>query len=57
MEIGIMCNFAHQHIGGSEIVIKHISEILVGDYGHELYVYSFNCDSHFREQGVNYYPC
>jgi len=57
MEIGIMCNFAHQHIGGSEIVIKHISEILVGDYGHELNVYSFSCDSHFREQGVNYYPC
>jgi glycosyltransferase involved in cell wall biosynthesis len=57
MKLGICCNFSHDHIGGSEIVIKNISETLVKNYGYEIDVYSFSVGSTFRENSVNYFPC
>jgi glycosyltransferase involved in cell wall biosynthesis len=56
-KLGICCNFSHKHVGGSETVIKHISERLVKNYNYEVNVYSFSCNVSFRDGGVNYYPC
>jgi glycosyltransferase involved in cell wall biosynthesis len=57
MKLGIYTNFAYPHIGGSEIVVKNISERLSKDFNYEVNVYSFNCKSNFVNNGVNYYPC
>jgi glycosyltransferase involved in cell wall biosynthesis len=57
IKLGICCNFSHKHVGGSEIVIKNISEKLVKNYNYEVNVYSFSCDKVFSENGVKYAPC
>ena len=57
MKLGICCNFAHPSIGGSESVIKNISERLVKNYNYDVSVYSFSCPSSFVENGVKYIPC
>jgi glycosyltransferase involved in cell wall biosynthesis len=57
MRLGFFCNFSHRHVGGSEIVLKHISERLVKNYNYEVNVYSFSCDASFQDNGVNYFRC
>lgn len=57
MKLGICCNFSYAHVGGSEFVLKNISERLVRNYGYEVNIYSFSCNSEFNHNGVNYIPC
>jgi len=57
MKLGICANFSHKSVGGSEAVIKHISERLVKNYNYEVNVYSFSCNAVFSENGVKYIPC
>lgn len=57
MRLGIFCNFSHKHIGGSEAVLKYISERLVKSYNYEVIVYSYSVQSPFSENGVKYTSC
>lgn len=57
IKLGICCNFSFPSIGGSELVIKHISERLVKNYNYKITVYSFSVYFSFCENGVNYVPC
>jgi len=57
LKLAICCNFSHPSIGGSEAVIKNISDRLVENYDYEVSVYSFSCNSSFVENGVKYIPC
>ena len=57
MKIGIVCNYSWPHIGGSEFVIKNISERLVKNYNYEVNVYSFSCKVKIQDNGVNYFAC
>ncbi len=58
LKLGILCNFSWPHVGGSEFVIKNISERLVKDsYNYDVNVYSFSCKVEFQDKGVNYFFC
>jgi len=57
MKLGIFCNFSHRSVGGSEIVLKEISERLVKQFNYEVAVYSYSVHSSFSENGVKYVPC
>lgn len=57
MKLGIFCNFSYRHIGGSEIVIKNISEILYNNYNYKINIYSFSCKNPFNFNGIEYFPC
>ncbi len=57
MKLGVCSNFSHRHIGGTEFVLKHISERLVKNYNYEINVYSFSVKSSFCDTGVRYFPC
>lgn len=57
MKLGIFCNYSWPHVGGSEFVIKNISDLLVREYGYVVNVFGCNLKSHFKENGVNYFPC
>ncbi len=57
MNLGVFGNYSYKHVGGSEVVIKNISERLVKDYNYEVETYSFSCKSLFQCNGVKYFPC
>lgn len=58
MKLGIFCNFGpFEHVGGSEMVIEHISRGLVEEYGYEVSIYASNYKKSSVYQGINLYPC
>lgn len=57
MKLGIFTNFSWPHIGGSETVLKNISELLVKNYNYEVNVYSCSCRGFLSKKDVNYSPC
>jgi glycosyltransferase involved in cell wall biosynthesis len=57
MKLGIFCNFSHRSVGGSEIVLKQVSERLVKQFNYKVTVYSFSVQFPFSENGVKYTPC
>jgi glycosyltransferase involved in cell wall biosynthesis len=57
MKLGIFCNFSHRSVGGSELVLKQVSERLVEQFNYEVTVCSCSVQSSFIENGVKYTPC
>ncbi len=57
MKLGICCNFGPPSIGGSEYVIKNISDRLVKDFGYEVNIYTFSENHSFRLGNLNIIPC
>ena len=57
MKLGIFCNFSHRHVGGSETVIKQVSERLANTCQYSVKVYSFSVNSYFCENNVEYFKC
>ena len=45
MRIGFFANFIFPHIGGSEFVLKNISEILIKGYKYQVDIYGFSYNS------------
>jgi len=56
MHILIAANHSFRHIGGSEAVLKAISEGLVSQFDHQVSVISKTTKSPFEHNNVNYYP-
>lgn len=58
MKIVLAVNFSYYHIGGSERVVKQISDAMATDpYRHEVIVLSRSIDKPFIHNGVNYQLC
>jgi len=57
MKIAIVSNHSHRHTGGSEIVLKAISDRLVSQYDHKVIVISRTTKKQFEDNGVVYHPC
>ena len=58
MRIILCCNHTFPHVGGSERVVKQISEAMAAaPYGHEVVVLSRSIDKAFSHNGVNYQVC
>jgi len=52
LKLGIFCNFGPPSVGGSENVIKHISERLAIDYDYKVNIYSYNNNSCNKGYGL-----
>ena len=52
LRLGIFCNFGPPSVGGSENVIKHISERLAIDYDYKVNIYSYNNNSCNKGYGL-----
>jgi glycosyltransferase involved in cell wall biosynthesis len=63
MKLGIFSNFGSgnklsgSHEGGSECVLKHVSEILTSDYNYKVSIYAYNYHQQSICDGVNLIPC
>ncbi len=58
MKLGIFCNFGpFEQVGGSEMVIEHISRGLTERYGYEINIYAFNYKKPSVCRGINLCPC
>lgn len=57
MKLAIAVNHSWPHCGGSETVVKQVSEGLAEKYGFECIVISTTTKSQFSYNGVKYLPC
>lgn len=57
MKIAIAVNHSYPNVGGSETVIKQVSEGLVKQYGYDCIVISTTTKASFEHKGVRYLPC
>jgi len=54
MKILIAVNHSYPHVGGCEVVTKHIAESLVKDYGHQVTIISGTTQREFEHNKVSY---
>lgn len=57
MKLAIAVNHSWPHCGGSETVVKQVSEGLTEKYGFECIVISTTTKNEFANNGVKYLPC
>jgi len=57
MKIAVAVNHSYPNVGGSETVVKQVTEGFVSQYGYECIVISTTTHKPFEHNGVRYLPC
>ena len=57
VKLGIYSNFSHPHEGGSEQVLKNISERMVSDYNFDVTSFSYSTNNSIIHKNVKYEKC